>query len=815
MLPRNGNGSLRGPSGARCHYSPTCGVFVSAAPDVFTLVSDILPVTAHVLTFTGIEAISRMYSIEILFFMPESDGADFDLEGALLKRASLHINRDDGTPRNSIHGIFSSIELMSEFAGDSIFRAVLVPQLWKLTLGRGSRVFAQENTPNTIPTIIEKGLKVHGFGASDYALRLKRNYTPQLHVCQYKESDFDFVSRLMEREGIYYYFEHGESSEKLIITDASSFQEPFVDTPVAFFPVASDDTSQVEAMESFRARHAALPQEVASYDYDYNQPAVVAGKADVADNGEGKIFNWGENVISDGAADRVAELRADEMLSRQTVFHGRGRVFDVRSGYHFSLEDHPRQPLNQKYLAVEVEHFGNQVAAFPALRRAIRTDDDRTYKITVTAIAGDLQFRPPRRTPVPRINGVEAGVVDGPVDSEYAQIDDQGRYKIHLRFDSRTWKPAKVSTWVRMIQPHGGNPEGFHFPLRKGTEVTVIFVGGDPDRPMISGVAPNPEVPSPVTSANHTQNVIQTGGLSRIEIEDTDGAQYVDISTPPEKTFIHLGATHGAHDHNWIIKTDGTGLVHTGGNEDVFVGGKLTEHVVGDVKESYDANQDTTVKGNKSLKVNGNETIKVLGNQKETVNGAQKITVLSGQKVTVVGGRKVIVSGGQKHLIDGGMKLVLGGAQSNIISSSQTNVIGSSQTTVIGSSQTNLIMGSQTNLIVGSQTSLIVGGGTVISPPGYTIIAPGGYTVVAPSKWYKLAVLSGEAIAIKLSAFGIKTDVGGMSIAMTVAKVDVYATKADNGPFKASVIGAKIMTAGAAIKTAGANLITAAVNLFT
>lgn len=788
---------------------------MSAAPDVFTLVSDVLPSSTHVLTFTGVEAISRIYSIEVLFFMPESDAADLDLEGALLKRASLQINRDDGTPRNTLNGVFSSIELVSEFAGDSIFRAVLVPQLWKLTLGRSSRVFAQENTPNTVPTIIEKGLKVHGFGGDDYALRLKRNYPPQLHIGQYKESDFDFISRLMEREGIYYYFEQGETSEKLIITDATSFQEAFTDTPVRYFPVASDDTSQVEAMETFRARHAAISQEVWSYDYDYNQPVAVQGKTDGAANGEGKVFNWGENVVSDGAAERVAELRADEMRSRQKVFHGRGRIFDVRSGYHFTLEEHPRDALNAKYLCVEVEHFGNQLAAFPGLRRAVRADDDRTYKVAVTAIPADVQFRPARRTAVPRIHGVEAGVVDGPADSDYAQIDDQGRYKVHIYFDSKSWKPAKASTWLRMIQPHGGNPEGFHFPLRKGTEVTIIFVGGDPDRPMISGVAPNPDTPSVVTSANHTQNVVHTGGNSRIEIEDTDGSQYVDISTPPEKTFIHLGATHGAHDHNWIIKTNGTGLVHTGGNEDVFVGAKLTEHVVGDVEENYDANQTSKVRGNKDLTVNGNETTTVLSNQDEKVTGSQTILVLGGQDMTVVGGRNVTVADGQNHAIVGSMNLLLSGDQNNLISGSQNTLIGSTQATIVASSQTNMILASQTNLILGSQTSIILGGGTVIAPPGYTIIAPGGYTVVAPSKWYKLAVLSGEAIAIKLSAFGVKTDAGGMSIAITGAKVDMYATKADCGPFKASTIGVAIKTHAASIKTAAANLYTAAVNLFT
>jgi type VI secretion system secreted protein VgrG len=184
---------------------------------------------------------------------------------------------------------------------------------------------------------------------------------------------------------------------------------------------------------------------------------------------------------------------------------------------------------------------------------------------------------------VPRIYGVEEAVICGAATSPYAQIDAHGRYKVKLYFDEGDLVDGKASTWVRMIQPHGGNPEGHHFPLRKGTEVLLVFLGGDPDRPVIAGAAHNSNKPAVVTESNHTLNVIHTGSDNRIEMEDTQGAQYIDISTPPENTQVHLGATHGPHTHNWVVTTDGTGLLHTGGNHDVTVGGDMTEDVVGDL----------------------------------------------------------------------------------------------------------------------------------------------------------------------------------------------------------------------------------------
>src|SRR5262249_45353319 len=129
-------------------------------------------------------------------------------------------------------------------------------------------------------------------------------------------------------------------------------------------------------------------------------------------------------------------------------------------------------------------------------------------------------------------------IVDGAADSEYAQIDKHGRYKVRVMFDESDAADGKASMFVRMLQPHGGSPEGFHFPLRKGTEVHLLFLGGDPDRPVIAAVAPNAQTPSVVNADNHTKNVVHTGGNNRFELEDADGSQHIRLSTPTKGTFM-------------------------------------------------------------------------------------------------------------------------------------------------------------------------------------------------------------------------------------------------------------------------------------
>ncbi|MFO0603174.1 MAG: type VI secretion system tip protein TssI/VgrG [Polyangiales bacterium] len=595
--------------------------------DIFSIDSDALPPSTRVVAFEGTERLSTPYAITAWLLVASAEAEGLDLGAAVLRPGTLAVARDDGSPRWSLSGVFSELELVHEVVGgDALYRAVLAPRLWALSLSLHNRVWVDK----TVPFVIEDVLRKAGYPSDGYDIsRLTATYKPRPHLCQYRESDFDFISRVMEREGIYYFFEQTDAGERAVFVDDKGRHEDFAGGFVRMVPEAGGGDSGSEGFRSFAARASAASAEVRLRDHDPLAPTRdPAASLPVWAPGFGVLVRHQEEWAADASdASRLAQIRAQQDAAARTRVRGAGRVFDVRVGYTFTLEEHPRAALNGAYLCVAVTHHGRLLEGPDALARFIPVRGHRVYTAEVEATPKDLQYRAPAKTPVPRVHGVEVGRVDGPTDSDYAQVDEHGRYRVDILFDEIDHPGGVSSTWLRMIQPHAGAPEGYHFPLRKGTEVTVGFVGGDPDRPVILGAVPNAETPAAVTSDNHTHDVIHTGGDNRVEIEDTAGAQYIDISTPPERTFLHLGAHHGGHRHNYITSTDGNGLIHTGGVMNVTVGGEKHETVTGTVLEEYDQTQRTEVTGAVDEKYHGNQTTTVAHHCEETYLATQTTEV--------------------------------------------------------------------------------------------------------------------------------------------------------------------------------------------
>jgi type VI secretion system secreted protein VgrG len=472
--------------------------------------------------------------------------------------------------------MFAAVELLHEVEDQALFRATVVPRLWQLTRTLHSRIFTDQSIPEILRDVLERG----GLSTDDFTLQLAQDYPPHEHVCQYRESDFDFISRWMEREGMYYYFEHEGAGERLVISDNKSFQHELDDRPVRFFALAGGDVTAQEALHTLTCKHHALPSEVRLRDYNDTKPMLdVSGSATVTRSGAGEINVYGARFFSPEEGRRLAALRAEELLSREVVFHGSGTARYLRAGYVFHLKDHPRAPFNAAHLVVAATHHGNQAIGTPELRALTGLSRPDVYWVEVQTIPAGVQFRAESATRWPRVDGSENGTVCGPAESEYAQIDDAGRYKVSFKFDESGLAGGKASTWVRMLQPHGGNIEGWHFPLRKGTEVLFTFLGGDPDRPVIAGVVPNALTPSPVTRANHTTNIIRTGGRNELELEDEDGHERITLKTPYCDTMLRMGAPND--NHNMILTTKGNTLIKSGVNTDVTIGGLTTQVFVG------------------------------------------------------------------------------------------------------------------------------------------------------------------------------------------------------------------------------------------
>lgn len=625
--------------------------------DVFNVLSPALPKGTRVVGFRGEEGISRLYAFE-LHLTIHPDAADgFDLANTTGEKGSLLLDRQDGRPPFTFHGIFSEASIVHHQPdGRALVRATLVPRLWRLTQTHHSRIFTQQSIPDILKTTLEDG----GLTSSDYSIQLSRVYPAEEHVCQYQESSFDFISRWMEREGLFYFFEQGDAGEKLIITDSKAAHEDLVPAPVRFFSGTGADVSARECLQTLVCRRRSLPASVRLKDHDYTKPALdVSGKASVSSKGVGEISVHGSRFFTPEEGKRLAQLRAEAILAREQVFTASGTAFYLRAGYTFSLQDHPRSNFDAKYLVTEVEHQGNQSASTPELRQLTGLDSDQVYRVDVTAVPASVQFRAELRTPWPRIYGTEHGIVDGAADSDYAQLDDHGRYNVRFAFDESDLGAGKASTRVRMMQPHGGGVEGWHFPLRKGTEVLFTFLGGDPDRPVIAGVVPSAVTPSPVTKANHTQNVIQTGGRNRFELEDKQGFQRITLSTPHKNSMIRMGAPNDGHE--MIIRTDGATILDAGGNWDVKVDGNLTEDVDGTTDETYTKDHTTQSWAKRTIEIGGvyrqachsnvvrhvygTETFLLDGNQFQTIGGLSKTTVGGGLTVNVTGDQTTDVSG--------------------------------------------------------------------------------------------------------------------------------------------------------------------------
>jgi type VI secretion system secreted protein VgrG len=727
--------------------------------DLFRFESDALPKKTQVAAFRGREGLSELYRFEIGLLVPE--GEEVDLDAAIGKRAKLSATPDAAKPEIAWHGIISRIDLVHAWLNRALYRVVLVPEIWRLNTAPRSYV----EVDTSVPELIELILKLPT--PAEYEMRLKESYSKRGQLIQYRETPYAFISRWMERRGIYFFFEHGEKMEKVIVTDNGGAHEPSRSEPVRYVPLSGSDSMAVEALDSFMCVRTALPRMVQFRDYDHQNPnLVVIGKADICpDDRTGRVDIPGDNFAEPAVGDRIAAAYAGAELARKQVHCGTGRVFGLRSGYKFTLEGHPVESVNKEYLVVTLEHEGNQ-AADDEVRKMLGVHHKDEYRVTVTAIDAEVQYRTERRTPWPRIYSMERAFIDGPEESEYAQIDDEGRYKVQIAFDQhwdQTAFDGTASAWVRMMQPHGGQVEGFHFPLRRGTEVVLSFVGGDPDQPVIAGVVPNALRVSPVTKANHTQNVIQTGGKNRFEMEDQKDKQYIDISTPPKDTRIHLGEPHGKHGSYIVFNTGGDQFVNIGGPRKIEVGGTLKEHVKGAVTWDHDATRTDTVKGAVKEDYGANHRTTVHAIRSEHVTG-NYFRNYSANLDTIVGGTVVEQYGSTQTTTVSGALTYKAGPTTFTFGKTVFNF----GDTKLNFGSTNIAWKSTKGII--ASLSLQIPGGATIDTPRWDCTAPTSHFKWAD--WKVIGFAYGEYVGFKFGAFAFKIDVGPVSFAATGLKIE-------------------------------------------
>ncbi|MFO0756817.1 MAG: type VI secretion system tip protein TssI/VgrG [Byssovorax sp.] len=465
----------------------------------------------------GRERLSRLFEFDVILSRRAGPFSDDELDELLKAPCALALGP---RPGDVVHGLVERVELIDATRNVAArYLARIVPTVWTLTLARSNRIYQD----TTIPKMVEDILKMYGLvKGKDFNILITGSAPEHEYVVQYEESDWDFIQRWLEHEGYFYWFEHGKDGEKLIIADENADTTPIDDPSAISYRERNNlSTGRIATVWSWNLLQRRIPARVAVFDYNYRTPNIpLVATADIdTQRGFGSVFFYGEHFKDKAAGKVIAKARAERIQTERRTFTGRTDCSRFRAGHHFELENHYEASFDARYLITSIEHR----VGYPV--RADEGDEGGPlapvrYHAKFEAIPMDVQFRPERVTPWPRIHGILHGHIDADTAGDFAQIDSQGRYKVKLPFDVSGRKGTKSSRWIRMAQPYSGAGYGSHFPLHKGTEVLLAHIDGDPDRPIIVGSVPNPHTVSPSTTTNATQSVIHTASGIRMEMED-------------------------------------------------------------------------------------------------------------------------------------------------------------------------------------------------------------------------------------------------------------------------------------------------------
>jgi type VI secretion system secreted protein VgrG len=540
------------------------------------------------------------------------------------------------------------------------YQATVRPWFWFLTRTSDCRIFQQKS----IPDIFEQVVKKNGF--TDYRLKLSGTHKPWDYCVQYRETDFNFLSRLLEQDGIHYFFEHSQGRHVLVLCDDSTTLGTVAGyEAVPFFPPdGSLGQSPGDHFDAWSVTRSVQPGAYSTTDYNFETPNMsLSGKSQQSRKHARAGFEMFDYpsapaVLKPDDTKQIAKLRLEELQAQFMVARGRGDAAGVAAGWRFKLTQHPRHDMNMEYLVTAV----SLVFQAPPLDAGGAGDLGPEVSVTVDAIDAKTPYRPPRVTPKPVIQGAQSAVVVGASGAEI-DTDKYGRVRVQFPWDRYGKHDENSSCWVRVAQLWAGNNWGaIHIP-RIGQEVLVSFLEGDPDRPIITGRVYNADSMPPYTLPdNATQSGIKSrsskGGSSEnfneIRFEDKKGSEELYLHAEKDLTIVveHDRSKKVEHDETVEIQNDRTSKI--GNNEKCSIGKDHETTVGNDEKRSVTQNRTTKVGSNDKLTV-GEDSTADIGN---------KLLVTAGQQITLQTGASKLVMKSDGTIELQGVTIKIQGSQS-------------------------------------------------------------------------------------------------------------------------------------------------------
>lgn len=561
--------------------------------------------------FSGIEGISRLFEFRIDLCSDEPDIAFADVVG---KPCVLEVGTRSGGSR-FINGIVRRFERTGEGSSLTYYSAEVVPVHWLLTLRHKSRIFQENNCSDmTVPGIIRKVLEDAGIPSDNFRFALQGSYDTREYVVQYRESEMNFISRLMEDEGIFYYFEHEVDKHVMVFGDSPvAHTENPNDAEFAYREktglISDAEQEYVYALRDSQGIHIGA---ITLDDYNFEQPQVDLKAQAAGDQYTSLEYSDYPGFYKEkSVGDRYAAVRLEEFQCQKRVQQMQATVRGLLTGYKFTLIEHPNATLNQEYLVTELRHQAFQPQSGQEEAGAGRGIE---YSCEIRSIPADVPYRPRRVTPKPRIHGTQTAVVVGP-SGEEIYTDEYGRVKLQYFWDREGEYNENSSRWTRVSQGSAGGQYGIMFLPRVGQEVIVEYLEGDPDRPIVTGRVYNNDLMPPYSLPDEkTKSCIKThssqggGGTNEIRFEDKKDNEQLLIQAERQMD-TNVKASH---------------FHSVGGNYHLRVGwkdeGSLYELVHKDKHVHIKNNENTLIDMDQSLEVKGKVSIKVSGTHSTDVS---------------------------------------------------------------------------------------------------------------------------------------------------------------------------------------------------
>jgi len=574
----------------------------------------------------GQETLGRLFSYEVELL---SSDDSIDLSKLLGQAATVVLELSDGGVRE-FTGFVTEFALVGEHGNYARYRATLRPWLWFLGQNRECRIFQRQS----VPDIVKELMRERGF--SDVEDALHGHYEPWEFLVQYRESDLNFIGRILEQAGIYYFFKHAQGKHTLVLADSANAHDTSPGYEhVPYFTPSEREMRQQEHIDTWILSRQIRQGHVTLRDFNFTYPTPFQGEksAPFPDPGAGlELYDYPAQINVESAdeagpaAEALAEIRLEEHQADYETVRAGGPLRGLMAGNKFTLTQYPREDQNKQHLIVSAR-YEIRVAEYES---NIVVDKDPTFRFELSAIDAKRPYRAPRITRKPVVEGPQTAIVVGDPEQEI-WTDEYGRVQVQFHWDRKGQRDQNSSCFVRVSQAWAGMGWGSTHIPRIGQEVIVDFLEGDPDRPIITGRVYNADNPAPYPQ-NPTQSGIKSrstpgGGESNfneLRFEDKKGEEELHMQAEKDMSTLVKNDQSTSVIASRSASVGGSDSVSVGGDRSLSVNGNLSVTVKGGGKGP--THSDYNVTGKHSLNVS--DTIAITAKTSITLTvGTSTITI--------------------------------------------------------------------------------------------------------------------------------------------------------------------------------------------